>query len=232
MNIDNVIKLIDSVAKLLGAIIWPAIALFVLWRFGPALREFIANMSEFSLKAPGIEASGRRQQVEAAAALAAASVSHPDAAASPETAARDARAAVQVVADVVTPRVMRRAGQSTILWVDDRPNGNVNERQALEALGISIVLSTSTDDALDKLKHSSFDVIISDMRRPPDSLAGYTLLDKLRVSGDQTPYIIYAGSRSSADQMEARSKGAIGCTNRPNELFEMVLTVLGRWRET
>ena len=133
MNIDNVIKLIDSVAKLLGAIIWPAIALFVLWRFGPALREFIANMSEFSLKAPGIEASGRRQQVEAAAALAAASVSHPDAAASPETAARDARAAVQVVADVVTPRVMRRAGQSTILWVDDRPNGNVNERQSVRS---------------------------------------------------------------------------------------------------
>jgi CheY-like chemotaxis protein len=232
MTIDNAIKLIDSVGKLLGVIVWPAITLFILLRFGPALREFIANMSEFSLKAPGIEASGRRQQVEAAAALAAASVSHPAAADAPEDAARDARAAVQIVADVVTPRVMRRARQSTILWVDDRPDNNINERQALEALGISIVLSTSTDDAFDRLKRSSFDAIISDMGRPPDPKAGYTLLDKLRASGDQTPYIIYAGSRSPEHQAEARSKGAIGCTNRPNELFQMVLEVLGRWRET
>ena len=145
----------------------------------------------------------------------------------PEVAARDARAAAQVVAEVVTPRIIRRARRATVLWVDDRPNNNIHERQALEALGVSFELAKSTDEALDALKRQSFDAIISDMGRPPDPRAGYTLLDKLRASGDQTPFIIYAGSRAPEHLAEARRRGALGCTNRPDELFEMVLSALG-----
>jgi DNA-binding NtrC family response regulator len=118
-----------------------------------------------------------------------------------------------------------------VLWVDDRPTNNVHERQALEAVGVSFELATSTEEALVWLKHRSFDAIISDVGRPPDPRAGYTLLDKLRAAGDQTPFIIYAGSRSLDHQAEARQHGAIGCTNRPDELFEMVLAALGRGRE-
>ena len=101
-------------------------------------------------------------------------------------------------------------------------------------MGIRIVLSTSTEDALGKLKLEHFDAIISDMGRPPDAKAGYTLLDALRASGNQTPFMIYAGSRAPEHQAEARRRGAIGCTNRANELFEMVLAALGResaWRQ-
>ena len=112
--------------------------------------------------------------------------------------------------------------------MDDNPSNNVHERQALEALGVSFALATSTDEVLDKLKHQSFDAIISDMGRPPDAQAGYTLLDKLRASGDKTPFIIYAGSRAPEHRAEARRRGAVGCTNRPDELFEMVLSALGR----
>ncbi len=67
---------------------------------------------------------------------------------------------------------------------------------------------------------------ISDMGRPPDDRAGYTLLEQLRANGDQTPLIIYAGSRSPEHVAEARRRGAFGCTNRPQELYEMVLAVL------
>jgi CheY-like chemotaxis protein len=98
----------------------------------------------------------------------------------------------------------------------------------LEALGVTFVLAKSTDEALDKLRPQSIDLIISDMGRPSDSQAGYTLLDKLRASGDRTPFVIYAGSRASEHRAEARRRGAIGCTNRPDELFEMVLSALGR----
>jgi CheY-like chemotaxis protein len=69
----------------------------------------------------------------------------------------------------------------------------VHERQALEALGVRFVLAKSTDEAVEKLNRGSFDAIISDMGRPPDPRAGYTLLDKLRGAGDRTPFIIYAG---------------------------------------
>ncbi len=226
MNVDSAVKVIDAITKLLGVMLWPAIALFVLVRFGSALREFIASMGEFSLKGGGFEASAKRQ-AEAAAALAAAAASRGERDTTPED-AQHARAAASVVAEVVTPRLIRAAKRSTVLWVDDRPNNNIYERQALEALGVSFVLAKSTDEALQKIKERSFDAIISDMGRPPDARAGYTLLDKLRAMGDNTPFIIYAGSRTAEHQAEARGHGAIGCTNRPDELFEMVLRALGR----
>ena len=231
MKIDDGIKILDAITKLLSAIVWPSLLLFVFIRFGAAIREFLANLGEFSLKGAGFEASGKRKQAEAAAALAAAAVASPENKSTPEAAARDTREAAQVVAELVTPRVIRRAGRSTVLWVDDRPDNNIHERQSLEALGVIFVTAKSTDEAIDKLKRQSFDAIISDMGRPPDPQAGYTLLDMIRAAGNQIPFIIYAGSRSPEHQAESRRRGAVGCTNRPNELFEMVLSVLGRWRE-
>lgn len=50
MNIDNAVKLIDAVTKLLGVMLWPAVVIFMLVRFGAAFRDFIASMGEFSLK--------------------------------------------------------------------------------------------------------------------------------------------------------------------------------------
>lgn len=228
MNIDDGVRLLDAATKLLGILVWPAVLVFALVRFGPALREFVASLGEFSLKGAGFEASAKRKQAEAAAALTVAAISRPEASATPEATAREARAAFDVVAEIATPRVMQRAGKSTVLWVDDKPSNNVHERRALEALGVSFVLATSTEEALEKLKRQSFDAIISDMGRPPDPEAGYTLLDKLRADGDRTPFIIYAGLRAPEHRAEARRKGVVGCTNRPDELFEMVLSTLGR----
>nr|WP_242032926.1 response regulator [Oscillatoria sp. FACHB-1406] len=117
---------------------------------------------------------------------------------------------------------------SSILWVNDRPQCNINERRSLEALGIYLVLATSTEEALERVQKQHFDVIISDMRRPGDAEAGYTLLDKLRAIANHTPYIIYAGARSPEQLEEARKRGAIAATSRPNELFKIVLSALER----
>jgi DNA-binding NtrC family response regulator len=94
--------------------------------------------------------------------------------------------------------------------------------------GTLFVLSTSTDDALAKTQNRTFDAIISDMGRPPDPRAGYTLLDALRNRGDQTPFVIYAGSRAPEHVAESQRHGAVGCTNLPQELIELVLSALGR----
>jgi CheY-like chemotaxis protein len=108
------------------------------------------------------------------------------------------------------------------LWVDDEPDNNRFERQTLEALGIEIDLSTSTEDAMEKMRRQSYDLVISDMGRPADPRAGYTLLDQLRNRGDRTPFIIYSSSRTSEQVKEARRHGAIGSTNSPKELITMV----------
>ena len=192
MSVDDIVKLFDAITKLLNVLIWPAVLLFILIRFGQDLREFFSSLGELSLNGAGFEASLKRKQAEVVAALSAAAASKPDGDKTRESVAKEAMIAADVVADFVTPRAIRRASRSTVLWVDDNPNNNSYERQALEALGVSFVLSISTDEALKKISRQRFDAIISDMGRPPDSRAGYTLLDKVRSSGDQTPFIIYA----------------------------------------
>jgi CheY-like chemotaxis protein len=114
-----------------------------------------------------------------------------------------------------------------ILWVDDRPDNNFYEREALKRYGIEFVLATSTDEALKILSGAKFDVIISDMGRPPDPRAGYTLLEAVRTKGDNTPYFIYSGSRSQEHVAEAKRRGAQGTTNIPDELIRMVLSATG-----
>jgi CheY-like chemotaxis protein len=227
MELDSVIKLLEAVTKLLAVIVWPAAVIYILVRFGSGIGEFISNLGEMTVKGAGFEASAKRRQSEAGAALVAATVSRPEENATPVSTANAAKEAVQVVGDV-NARTLRRIEDTRVLWVDDRPSNNEYERQALEALGIKIVISTSTDDALDKISRQHFDAIISDMGRPPDNQAGFTLLDRLRSSGHQTPFIIYAGSRAPEHQAEAIRRGAVGCTNRATELFAMVVAALSR----
>ncbi len=79
---------------------------------------------------------------------------------------------------------------SRVLWVDDHPENNNFERQALEAFGLSFTFVLSTEEALKEISHTHFDAIISDMARPPDQLAGCTLFESLRIQGDKTPFHI------------------------------------------
>lgn len=226
MSIDDLVKLIDSLTRLLGALVWPVVLAYTLVRFGPSLKEFFARLGELSLKGGGFEATVKSQKAEATSALVAAAVSRPDAATTPQSVARDAKEAADVVTETVNAQTIRLTRGATILWVDDNPNNNTYERQSLEALGVSFVLATSTDEALTKIATRKFDVIISDMGRPPDAHAGYTLLEKLRAWGNQTPFVIYSGSNAPEDKAEARRRGAINCTNRASELFLYVLTAL------
>jgi CheY-like chemotaxis protein len=129
----------------------------------------------------------------------------------------------QTVARVASQMTTTKPRNKLVLWVDDRPDNNVFERQALEAFGVSFILSESTEDALEKIRNHKFDAIISDMGRPGDDRAGYTFLQHLRALGNNTPFIIYAGSRAPEHITETKRSGGFGTTNRPDELFEMVL---------
>ena len=117
--------------------------------------------------------------------------------------------------------------KKAVLWVDDRPDNNLYEREALKRYGVNFTLVTSTDEAVKILSTNKFDAIISDMGRPPDPRAGYTLLGVIRARGQKTPYFIYAGSRAAEHVAEANRRGAQGTTNRADELVGMVLGALG-----
>jgi CheY-like chemotaxis protein len=116
------------------------------------------------------------------------------------------------------------AAPKLVLWVDDRPENNIAERAAMQKYNIGFVLATSTAQAKNRIRAgASFDAIISDMSRPPDPRAGYTLLKAVRDSGSRVPYFIYAGSRAPEHQKEALARGAQGTTNIASELIDMVL---------
>ena len=167
------------------------------------------------------------RRAEFAAGLGAASARHTGDEPAEDEDALDAGMAASIATRTVTLETIRAAQRRHILWVDDRPWNNAYERHALSALGFRITISQSTEDALDKLRMGRFDVIISDMGRPPDDRAGYTLPEAVRDQGIRTPYLIYAGSRKPEHQREALKSGAQGTTNRPEELLEMVLESTG-----
>lgn len=226
MSAADQIHLLEALAKLVGMVAWPGLVMFGLVYFGPALRGFLEEAGELSFKGAGFEATAKRVRNEAAAALIAAEVARPDATRTPDSAAREAKQAADTVSEKVSPRVLRRARQARVLWVDDQPDNNAYERQALQALGVSFVLAASTDEALEKAAKQTFDVVVSDMARPADPQAGYTLLEQLRAAGNTTPLVIYAGSNAPEYKAEARRRGAVGSTNRASELFAYVLTAI------
>lgn len=123
-------------------------------------------------------------------------------------------------------RPTKEQWRNRVLWVDDRPENNVYERQAFEAQGVELTLALSTKEALEFLKYNKFAAIISDMGRNEGPSEGYVLLEKLRSSGDSTPFVIYASSDLPEHKIEARERGANGSTNRAEELFRLVMGVI------
>jgi CheY-like chemotaxis protein len=159
-------------------------------------------------------------------ATAIARTSGPVPAPAPARRGDDAAAEASRLVKSLGPERETKKRQKVVLWVDDRPDNNIIERHSMAPYNIDFVLAQSTGQALAELRKQQFDAIISDMGRPPDSRAGYTLLEAVRGSGDQTPYFIYAGSRDPAHVREARSRGAQGTTNMGDELLQMLLQAL------
>jgi CheY-like chemotaxis protein len=113
---------------------------------------------------------------------------------------------------------------NTILWVDDRPDNNIYEREALGLIGFKFDLALSTTEGLSLLKDKKYVAIISDMGRFEGSKEGYVLLKEVRKLDKNIPFFIYAGSNLPEHQKEALEKGAQGSTNRSSELIDLITT--------
>jgi CheY-like chemotaxis protein len=114
------------------------------------------------------------------------------------------------------------------LWADDKPDNNRWERRALESYGIRFELAPDTDAAMRAVAEKGpFAAIISDMGRPGDPQAGYTLLEHLRQAGVATPYFVYTTVGMAATLApSAVQAGAHGVTGNPDALVEMVVAAV------
>ncbi len=116
-----------------------------------------------------------------------------------------------------------------ILWVDDNPRNNVEERRLLEAIGVDVECALSTAEAIVAIERRpsppEFDLVLSDMRRGDDGQAGIGMVRAFGERGIELPVIFYAGGY---DPARGVPKGAIAMTNRPVELLNHVMDALER----
>ena len=117
-------------------------------------------------------------------------------------------------------------GGPHVLWVDDRPNNNLSEREQFSSEGIKFSLARSTKAALLLLRRHRFVAVISDMGRKEGEREGYVLLEAMRARDDSTPVFFYASSNALSHKELARVRGAQGSTNMYSELHAMVMRVV------
>lgn len=215
MNQTDMIAL--EAIKLMRIGIWPVVIILALLLFHAPLTRLIDRLQSFKAEKTD---SGFNIAFAAASLASAEVVRGGNTPASATDLASVVNLAEQQITNVLTkPRV---------LWVDDNPDNNIHERTALSALGVQFSLAESTNDAKTILSANAFDLIISDFRRDKDPEARYALLDYVMTLRPHPPYIIYASSAEPAFIQEAKEHGAFGETNRPYELFGLVVAALQR----
>ena len=111
-----------------------------------------------------------------------------------------------------------------ILWIDDHPENNSREREYLRGKNIGIYSITSSREALLLISLYQYDVIISDMGREEDAIAGLKLLEQMRNQGIEIPFYIY--TLNATDELIAKvtSSGGQGVAVDSGNLFRQVMT--------
>ena len=138
------------------------------------------------------------------------------------------RAAPPVIADA--PDTVGR-----VLWVDDHPQNNIYEKRFFENHRIAVHNVTGSADALRLLAMYDYDVVISDMGRGEDRLAGLKLAGQMRTRDHTTPLIIYTVRPDGAAAQQAQREmvaeaGAQGVVVTPQEVRSVILKLFGNPR--
>lgn len=110
-----------------------------------------------------------------------------------------------------------------LLWVDDHPDNNLTEKAYLEGYDITVYQVTSSEDALTSLALYQYDVVVSDMGRNGEVLAGLNLLKAMRENNDKTPFLLYTIVLSQAQQQVLQKYQGQGVAVEPEKLYEMIL---------
>jgi len=117
----------------------------------------------------------------------------------------------------------RSGRQALVLWIDDHPDNNRGERAALAVEGVTVLLASSPEEAIELLAASApVDLLLSDLRQGDDPEAGLRLLPLLRAKGIVIPVIFYVGVLNDERMRQALEAGALAVINRRDQLLEAV----------
>ena len=100
---------------------------------------------------------------------------------------------------------------ATILWVDDHPSNNALEVEDLRRRRVAVHLTESTGDALKLLGINRYKLVVSDLGRGEDRLAGLRMTAAMKQRGMTVPVIIYTvrpEDRSGQERLKRLVAGA------------------------
>lgn len=111
---------------------------------------------------------------------------------------------------------------SNVLIVDDEPQIREIVREILVQNGHRVTEATDGVDAVERLSHSKFDLIISDFTMP--RMGGLGILKFLRKNKIRTPTLILSGSTISGldDEAHLKELGAYSIVRKPIEMDELM----------
>ncbi len=123
-------------------------------------------------------------------------------------------------------------GAARVLWVDDNPANNEYERSVLRPEGLVFDNVVSTAEAIEQLRTSTYDLVITDLGRRWSSdrskTAGRKLLADPVITRGGPPVIVYAGRAAAAQAAELLAAGAFGVSRNREHFLELVRQALGR----
>jgi two-component system response regulator FlrC len=118
---------------------------------------------------------------------------------------------------------MKAKTTKPILIVDDEPHMRFALKEAVEKLGYTAVTSSSGEDAILKLKQSSFSTVITDMKMP--RMNGITLIKEIKHSFGSIPILVITAFGTIENAVEAIKEGATDYLLKPFSLDTLKKTL-------
>ena len=122
-------------------------------------------------------------------------------------------------------RIKNRNIDFKILWIDDEPHFQINERTQLEEIGVEFDIAVNEDEARGLLRNIDYQLIISDIARTGRDKNGLAFLQELIGIRKPIPFIFYI---SDLDASRGTPPYAFGITNSLYELFHLVMDLIER----
>jgi CheY-like chemotaxis protein len=201
-------QILIELIRLIPSFLWIVLlAILVGVFYRPIRHELIPRISGF--KAFGLEVALLREQLD--------------------TAAEQRGINLGVVArEQVLGRAHRAAPMlrgARVLWVDDHPENNTYERQAMLALGAFVDIAKSSTEARSMMSQSRYDLLISDIDRDGVPDEGLRFLSQMHERNSCPRTIFYIGH---VEQERCVPAHAFGISDRPDELLHLVIDALER----
>ena len=122
-----------------------------------------------------------------------------------------------------TPTVAKNSGSLEVLLVDDEPDLRDLLEEALIQEGYRVTTAADGAEALGKLAHQMFDVVLCDVRLP--KVDGLELLRHLRTASPNTNVIMMTAYAEVPAAVLALKEGAYDYLTKPFDIDELLLQV-------